>query len=53
MLNIFSSKANESFDPTGLIILAGVIVVVLIVFICFIFIWKLCQPLKYEDLEGR
>lgn len=28
-------------------------VIVLIVFVCFIFIWKLCQPLKYEDLEGR
>ena len=50
MLNVFSSKANESFDPTGLIILAGVIVVVLIVFICHIRIVKQAEKCVVERL---
>lgn len=31
----------------------AVALVVLVVLLCGIRIWRLCQPLKYEDLEGR
>lgn len=31
----------------------AVAIIVLIVLICGFRIWRLCQPLKYEDLEGR
>lgn len=36
--------------PQGKIAVA---LIFLIILVCSFFIWKLCQPLKYEDLEGR
>ena len=50
MLNVFSSNSSESFDPTGLIILAGVILIILIVFICHIRIVKQAEKCVVERL---